>query len=176
MPDDEPSVADPGAPRQVLVADEVWVATALLHREHPEREGFSAREIEVRARREAMTPRHRPGVYAHAIQHCVANRPASPNRQRMLFAVSRSQRRLFRPGDPFHPQRAGGRMLPERGDLPARYRPLLDWYANTFAPGAAAAAQAGGGDPILGLRGVGRDLWRGETADDYVARLRGGWK
>lgn len=172
MPDVEPTIADPDGPRLLSVADEVWVATALLHREHPDRESFSAREIEARARREAITPRLRPGVYVHAIQHGVANRPPNPGRYRILFAVSRSQRRLFRPGDPFHPQRAGARSRPERADLPPRYRSLLDWYAAAFAP----ATRSAPDDPLLALRGLGGDLWRGESADDYVARLRGGWE
>ncbi len=30
---------------QIRVADEVWVATALLHRRHPDRSDFSAVEI-----------------------------------------------------------------------------------------------------------------------------------
>ena len=30
-------------------------------------------------------------------------------------------------------------------------------------------------DPILALRGVGRELWRDEGADAYVSRLREGW-
>lgn len=30
-------------------------------------------------------------------------------------------------------------------------------------------------DPILALRGVGRELWADEEADAYVSRLREGW-
>ena len=30
-------------------------------------------------------------------------------------------------------------------------------------------------DPILALRGVGRELWTNEGADAYVSRLREGW-
>jgi predicted nucleic acid-binding protein len=105
-------VADPAPRPTVSVADEVWIATALLHREHPDRETFTAREITDRARREAITPHLRPGVYVHAIQHCVANRPPNPGRLRMLYATSRSQRRLYRPGDPFDPRRGDARSLP----------------------------------------------------------------
>ena len=168
-------VADPAPRPTVSVADEVWIATALLHREHPDRETFTAREITDRARREAITPHLRPGVYVHAIQHCVANRPPNPGRLRMLYATSRSQRRLYRPGDPFDPRRGDARSLPERGALPSRYRPLLDWYASEFAP-TARAARAPQRDPILSLRGLGAELWSGESADRYVARLRSGWK
>ena len=30
-------------------------------------------------------------------------------------------------------------------------------------------------DPILALRGVGREMWANEDADTYVERLRHGW-
>ncbi len=30
-------------------------------------------------------------------------------------------------------------------------------------------------DPLLSLRGSGRELWRDEHADEYVRRLRDGW-
>ena len=33
--------------QQTKVADEVWIATALLHREQPERKDFTIREIRV---------------------------------------------------------------------------------------------------------------------------------
>ncbi|MBX3027090.1 hypothetical protein KF840_19485 [bacterium] len=165
--------ADPVA--VVSIADEVWIATALLHREHPERDGFTAREITDRARREGITPRLRAGLVTHASQHCVANRPPSPARLRLLFASSRSQRRLFRPGDAFHPGRGTGRTVPEAASIPARYRPLLAWYDAEYAP----ARRRPGDvevDPILSLRGLGAEVWQDEPADRYVARLRGGWK
>jgi hypothetical protein len=31
-------------------------------------------------------------------------------------------------------------------------------------------------DPLLGLRGSGRQIWADEHADEYVARLREGWE
>ena len=31
-------------------------------------------------------------------------------------------------------------------------------------------------DPILALRGMGREIWADEDADAYVARLRQGWQ
>jgi hypothetical protein len=30
-------------------------------------------------------------------------------------------------------------------------------------------------DPLLSLKGSGRELWRDEHADEYVRRLREGW-
>jgi hypothetical protein len=60
---------------ELKVADEVWLATALLHRKHPDRADFTVAEIVERARQEGLTPELRPGVYLHANLHCVANRP-----------------------------------------------------------------------------------------------------
>jgi hypothetical protein len=170
--DDQPEIRDSGDTHWVpSVAIEVWIATALLHREQPEREDFTAREITERARRERLREPLRPGVSVFATMHAVANRPPSPNRLRMLTATSKGRRRLFRPGDASDPGRRGGRSLPERADLPARYRELLDWYSGVYAAGA-----PGGADPILALRGVGKELWRDEKADAYVRRLRAGWE
>ena len=38
--------------QKIKVAAEVWIATALLHRENPKREDFTVAEIVERARRE----------------------------------------------------------------------------------------------------------------------------
>lgn len=95
------------------VADETWIAAALLHREFPEREDFPANEVEERARVGNITGALRKGVYAHAVLHCVANKAPKPGRYRMLFATTGRRRRLFRPGDAAHPARAKGRALPE---------------------------------------------------------------
>ncbi len=32
------------------------------------------------------------------------------------------------------------------------------------------------GDPILSLRGLGKEIWQDEDADAYVKRLREGWR
>ena len=96
----------------IRLADEVWIATALLHREHPGALDFSLDEIVDRLRREGIE--ERPGVYPHVSLHCVANRPPKPARYRMLFETARSRRRLFRPGDPYHPKRERGKIVPDR--------------------------------------------------------------
>src|SRR5213080_2235032 len=103
----------------IRVADEVWNATALLHREHPGRADFSLKEIDARLVREGLTDSKRPGVYPHLSVHCVANRPPNPGPYRMLFETATSRRRLYRPGDPYHPKREEGKILPDRADIPA---------------------------------------------------------
>jgi len=161
--------------RQIKVADEVWVATALLHRENPSHRDFTAQEIKNRAEKEAIQGPIRPGVYPHANLHCVANRPPNPGRYRMLFATVKTRRRLLRPGDPYHPNREGAKMVPDRDELPPEYRYLLDWYYSEYVP---RTRGSGGGpaDPILDLRGLGKEIWAGEDADEYVRRLREGWE
>jgi hypothetical protein len=158
---------------QVKVADEVWIATALLHREHPAQEDFTVAEIVERARREKISPVLRPGVYVHAAQHCVANLPPNPGRWRMLVKTTGTRRRLYRPGDRYDPLREGARTVPDRGSLPARYRALLDWYEATYAKRPKQAAED---DALLNLRGSGRHVWEDEPAVQYVVRLRQGWE
>jgi len=153
------------------VADEVWIVTALLHREHPGREDFTVAEIVERARKEGLTPRSRPGVYVHAIQHCVANRPPNPGRYRMLLETGPNRRRLYRAGDPADGARRGGNVTPARTAIPSRYHPLLDWYDKDYARRRGVTPEA---DPLLALRGSGRQLWADEPADQYVRRLREG--
>ncbi|HEY3110585.1 MAG TPA: hypothetical protein VGL23_17635 [Chloroflexota bacterium] len=105
----------------------------------------------------------------------MANRSPQPQRLRLLFATGPATRRLFRPGDPYDrgregpPEQRGTRTLPNRADLPERYRDLLDWYTAQYAPRTAEA------DPILSLRGLGKHLADGEHPDDYIRRLRQDW-
>jgi hypothetical protein len=161
------------AAHDVKVADEVWIATAMLHRSHPEREDFSIDEVVERARTENIAGKERPGVYVHAVQHCVANRPPDPGRYCMLFETAKGRRRLWRPGDRFDSKRSGSKHLPVREDIPEQYRSLLDWYHSKYA---AASGRAGNSDPILGLRGMGKEIWKGENPDKYVQKLREGWE
>jgi hypothetical protein len=158
---------------KVKVADEVWIATALLHTENPPREEFTIREIVERAGKEGITRPLRPGVYQHVSQHCVANRAPDPGRYRMLFATGKGTRRLFRPGDPYHPEREGAKTHPAKDEIPARYHRLVDWYEREYAAGPRVDVRS---DPILGLRGLGREIWEGEDPDEYVRRLREGWE
>ena len=153
----------------IRVADEVWIAAALLHREHPQALDFSLKEIEERLEREGLTDGRRPGVYPHLSVHCVANRPPNGGRYRMLFETAPSRRRLFRPGDPYHPRRERGKTVPKRTEIPAKYHPLLDWYERDWAPASPA-------DPLLALAARHRDVWKTVDPDDYVRQLRQGFE
>jgi hypothetical protein len=128
---------------EIRVADEAWIATALLHREHPEAEDFALAEIRKRAERDFHD--ERPGVWYHIVSHCVASNPRSPAQYRMLHETTRGRRRLYRPGDPTHPERKG-KTHPDKDQLPTKYRPLVDWYLEDyirrFAPGAPSSSPA----------------------------------
>ncbi len=156
----------------VKVADEVWIATALLQMENPGRADFSIAQIVERAQAEGLTEELRPGVRQHAQQHCVATLPASPNTYRMLTETRPKHRRLFRLGDAMHQDRREGKMTPQVQDLPERYEYLLGWY-RTWSKLAQKLATPE--DPLLALYGSGKELWADEPADQYVARLREGW-
>lgn len=156
----------------IKVADEVWLAVARLHRQHPERPDFSIEEIVDVVRSQKLSGALRPGVYVHIVQHCVANRPANPARYRMLFESAPGRRRLYRKGDTYHPTRDGGKTLPAVEDLPYGYSGLAGWYREWSSNSPQRAVEE---DPLLLLRGSGKHLWADEHADEYVRRLREGW-
>ncbi|MBI3975437.1 MAG: hypothetical protein HY334_03510 [Armatimonadetes bacterium] len=116
------------------VADEVWIVTALLHHEQPWRAGFRHGEILDRAARENLAGTLRPGVTAHISFDGIANRPPNPGRYRILYKLPNGERRLFRQGDDYHPNREGGKVRPEKDDIPRRFHELIDWYDREYAP------------------------------------------
>jgi hypothetical protein len=90
----------------------------------------------------------------------------------MLYATGKLTRRLYRPGDTFHPGREGGKQVPAREEIPEPYHRLLDWYFEDYA-GARDAAEK---HSLLVLRGMGKEMWAGVDPDEFVRRLREGWK
>ena len=154
---------------EVLVADEAWIALALLHRRHPERESFSAAEIMESAKREKAHPEMRAGLQPHLYLHNVANLPPNSARYRMFSKVGVGTYRLFRPGDDFHPDRKG-KMAPHREELPARYHPLLDWYEKEYSRQASTLNDED--DPVLQMWGAGKEIWKEEDGDAFIARER----
>jgi hypothetical protein len=158
---------------KIKVADEVWVAVSLLHRQYPKKPDFTIEQIMECAAKEANGEPLRPGVYVHIVQHCVANRPPNPGRYRMLFETAPGRRRLFRSGDVYDPAREGAKAVPEAEDIPPEYAYLLDWYQGWSQDSVEDRIK---NDPLLALRGSGKDLWADEHADEYVRRLREGWE
>jgi len=149
------------------VADAVWVATAMLQREHPDVEGFSVGDIVAKVKQEGLTEGQESSIYLHANQHCVANRPPKDARLRMLFQTKGNLRRIFCPSEPFHPAR-NGRYCPEPRELPDELLPLIDWYQTWCAKQSRRMVTD---DPLLALAGTGEGRW-GLDAVHYVRRLR----
>jgi hypothetical protein len=154
----------------IKVSDEVFLATALLHREYPSRDDFTIDEIVHRVKRENIFGRLRPGVRVHATAHCVANRPPQPATLRMLYATGRSTRRLFRPGDDTHAGRTG-RMASDPEDIPEKYRELVEWYRDEYCRGSR-PAEDGWLSGVVRAFGIFKGVWADEHPDDYVRRLR----
>lgn len=154
---------------KLKVADEVWIATALLHRENPRRTDFTIQEILARADHEKVFGKRRPGVQVHVSLHCVANRPPNPGAYRMLYATGKRTRRLFRPDDESHPDRSG-KIIPNRDEIPPAYHRLLDWYEREYASDREASKKRYA--PLHRLFGLGREIWKGVDPDEYVRGLR----
>ena len=156
----------------IKVADEVFIATALLHREQPDRAEFTISEIVARVERERLSAKLRPGVRVHASQHCVANRRPNPGRYRMLYATGANTRRLFAANDAAYPGR-DGKIFPSPDDVPARYHDLIDWAKERYAADPATPKRWLG--ELIAFRGMGKKYASIETPDEYVSRLREEW-
>ena len=155
----------------IKVADEVWCGLALLHREHPDSPAFTAREILDRVKAERANPELRPGLQAHIYLHNVANVEPNSARYRMFYKMPNDTYRLYRPGDQAHPRRRG-KTMPVREELPDQYHYLLDWYEKEYC---ARVTMKEEDDPILSLRGMGKEIWAGTDPDEYVRSLRANW-
>ena len=189
----------------VSCAVEVFLATALLHKEQPGRYDFTIQEIVNRAAKENITGQMRLGVNVHASQHCVANKAPNPAKHRMLFATGRSTRRLLMPGDEVHPGRTG-KIFPETGEVPEDYLSLLEWTKERYR-NARTTEDLHASDPdewvrqlrecsytspariaeekeayprhldgLLLARGIGAEMAAGIDPDDYIRELREGWE
>jgi hypothetical protein len=157
----------------VKVADEAWIALAKLHRKHPERQSFRPQEVVQSARQLGLHTQLRPGVQTHVYKHAVANVAPTAGRYRMFYRLDDGSVRLFRPGDIAHPNRRG-KITPKREEIPAEYQHLLDWYERKYAEEATPPRPED--DPILQLVGLGKEIWEGIDADEYIRELRSGWE
>ena len=157
----------------IRVADEAWLALALLQYEHPDRGSYSAKEILDRVKAEQANPELRPGVQVHIYLHNVANAEPNSAKYRMSYKLADDTYRLYRPTDAAHPARKG-KMIPERDELPEKYHYLLDWYEREYCAARNTTTREED-DPILQMWGVGKEIWADTNADDYVRDLRSNW-
>ncbi len=176
-------------------AAEIFVATALLHREQPQRTDFTIQEIVDRAARENIAGRLRSGLNVHASQHCVANRAPNPAKHRMLFATGKHTRRLLLPSDEVHPGRTG-KIFPDEGEVPEKYLRLLHWAKKRYEEGGSRPMpQPRTGDlkeqqtskqaaetpqrwleSLFEMEGLGKEYWKDVDPDEFVRKLREGWE
>jgi len=164
-----------------LVADAVWIATALLHAENPDRLDFRTSEIRDRARRDGLAAAEKPGFNVHLSSHSIANKPSqTQGGYRMLFDTGYGRRRLFREGDEWDASR-DGKIVPNREELPEKYHWLLDWYrrwghgqnGNSGSPASATKLpKTGRFDGLLRLRGT----WTEIDAAEYIRSMREEWR
>jgi hypothetical protein len=162
----------------LLIADRIWIATALLHQQNPSQEFFTKDKIREKLDSEGLSAGIERGTLnAHLKEHLVANVPPSSGKYRMLFESTPGHLRLFRPGDLTHPariqQRKPSKSIPKRNEIPTQYWPLLDWYdawcEQAHAPDRPINWED---DPLIRLIGSGKHIWADEHADEYVNRLR----
>src|ERR1035437_8863538 len=116
---------------EIKLADRIWIAVALLHRENHPRESFNREEIRRKLRETGLMEGLKPqSVAAHLKEHLVANVPTSSTKYLMLYETEPGFLRLFRAGDRIDPGRQSSRPskhIPKRDEIPNEYRPLLDW-------------------------------------------------
>lgn len=110
----------------------VWIATALLHSEHEDKEAFRTNEIFEKVKEVGLQRASDATLGMHISYHCVANGKANPDTHRKLFRVASGWYRLYRIVDPCHPSRENGRIEPLAEEMPEKYRRLLDWYRNSY--------------------------------------------
>ena len=147
------------------VADEVWLALAVLHRENSSRNSYSPGEIAASAQNLHPQTPNRPGVMPHIYAHCVANVRPTSGRYRMLYRTSDGGLRLYRDGDDYHPAREGSKVTPERVALPETYREVHDWYFRDYC----APRGEDDEDPLMELVGLGADVWnRLGGGDEFI--------
>ena len=90
----------------------------------------------------------------------------------MLYATGERTRRLLHSGDEAHPRT--GKIWPNPEDLPPGYHELIEWVKQQY--GKKIQRHTRWLDGIFQMRGLGRELWRGEDPDEYVRKLRENWE
>ena len=139
---------------ELKVADQAWIAGAILQRNHPERTDFSVGEIRKQAEREFGALR--PGVYQHIVNHGLAQATPAPATYRLFTQTERGRRRLFRPGDTENAGRRSGKTHPDPTQLPEKYRGLVDWYEKRYLTAKISpSGSSDGSTPIAVLAFVG---------------------
>ena len=121
-----------GLKKSITTPTVVWLATALLHRDNPQSDAFSAKEIFYKVKELDLLSVSDSTINMHITSHCVASGKESPDRHRKLTRVRAGWYRLFKEGDSFHETRSTGQTAPLTGMLPLRFKDVIDWYNREY--------------------------------------------
>jgi hypothetical protein len=160
---------------EILLADRIWIAVALLHRELPNREDFSKDEIRRKLQETDLATGTKPGsVSAHLKEHLIANVHTTSTKYIMMYETRPGFLRLFRPGDFVDQCRQSrpAKQVPRKEQLPLEYQSLLDWYETWSKQHPSPEKPNWQDDPLIRLIGSGHHIWADEHADEYVENLR----
>ena len=117
-----------GLKKSPSTSNAVWLATAILHRENPQSDAFSSKEIFQKVKQMSLLSVSDSTIHMHITSHCVASTKASPDRHRKLTRVQSGWYRLFREDDSFHETRSNGQSAPLAEMLPLEFKDVIDWY------------------------------------------------
>ena len=121
-----------GLKKSITTPTVVWLATAILHRDNPQSDAFSAKEIFNKVKQLDLLSVSDSTINMHITSHCVASGKESPDRHRKLTRVRPGWYRLFREGDSFHETRSTGQTVPLAEMLPLRFKDVIDWYHREY--------------------------------------------
>jgi hypothetical protein len=110
----------------------VWLATALLHRESPDRDAFQVKEIFDKVKELDILEVSDDTIRMHISSHCVAGISRSPDRHRKLTRVRTGWYRLYKIGDKVGEGRENGGIVPPTQLFPEPYRDMENWYQDEY--------------------------------------------
>ena len=108
----------------------VWIATAILHRDHGADELFTPEQIVDKVAKKRTY--NRQSLQTTISSVCVANTDAYSTNHRMLYRVKPGKYRLYHKDDDYHKSRKGGITCPKTKDIPAKYKSLVKWYKEIY--------------------------------------------
>ncbi len=117
----------------VSAAIAVWIATAMLHKEHGLHKIFSNQTIIEKVIQQKLCNVSDKTISDHVAGHCVANAPTTTSStHRKLYRVSSGMYRLYKRGEPYHHTREHCKIAPLAFQLPDEYKELRSWYDKEY--------------------------------------------
>ena len=118
----------------LTMPEAVWIATAILHKDHGADELFTVGQIAdtVADRSVYSKPPSKTSLQTAITGTCVANTNAASANHRLLYRAKPGKYRLYHKGDDYHKSRKGGLTCPKPDSLPPKYRELVKWYKKIY--------------------------------------------